>query len=119
MFKGALTAMVSPFKGGKLDEGRLREQIEFQIAGGIDGLVPVGTTGESPTLDFREHERVIEITVETARGPRARHRRRRWQRRPAKRSSCINMQKTSAPMPVSPSIRITTSPRRKVCTSTS
>ena len=68
MFKGAVTAMVSPFKSGKLDEARLREQIEFQISGGIDGLVPVGTTGESPTLDFREHERVIEITVETARG---------------------------------------------------
>src|SRR5262245_12422687 len=68
MFKGAFTAMVSPFKSGKLDEGRLREQIEFQISGGIDGLVPVGTTGESPTLDFREHERVIEITVESAKG---------------------------------------------------
>jgi 4-hydroxy-tetrahydrodipicolinate synthase len=68
MFKGALTAMVSPFKSGRLDEGRLREQIEFQIAGGIDGLVPVGTTGESPTLDFREHERVIELTVQTSHG---------------------------------------------------
>ncbi len=68
MFKGALTAMVSPFRAGRLDEGKLREQIEFQIAGGIDGLVPVGTTGESPTLDFREHERVIELTVETVKG---------------------------------------------------
>jgi 4-hydroxy-tetrahydrodipicolinate synthase len=68
MFKGAFTAMVSPFKANRLDEGRLREQIEFQIAGGIDGLVPVGTTGESPTLDFREHERVIELTVQTAKG---------------------------------------------------
>jgi 4-hydroxy-tetrahydrodipicolinate synthase len=68
MFKGAMTAMVSPFKGNRLDEGRLREQIEFQIAGGIDGLVPVGTTGESPTLDFRDHERVIELTVQTVRG---------------------------------------------------
>ena len=63
---GALTAMVTPFRGGKVDENRLREQIEFQIAGGIDGLVPVGTTGESPTLDFPEHERVIELTVQTA-----------------------------------------------------
>ncbi|HEX3357970.1 MAG TPA: 4-hydroxy-tetrahydrodipicolinate synthase [Tepidisphaeraceae bacterium] len=68
MFKGALTAMVSPFRAGRLDEARLREQIEFQIAGGIDGLVPVGTTGESPTLDFREHERVIELTVQTSKG---------------------------------------------------
>src|SRR3954468_21892611 len=68
MFSGAITAMVSPFRGGKLDEGRLRENVEFQIARGINGLVPVGTTGESPTLDFREHERVIELTVQTARG---------------------------------------------------
>jgi 4-hydroxy-tetrahydrodipicolinate synthase len=51
-----------------VDESRLREQIEFQIKGGIDGLVPVGTTGESPTLDFKEHERVIELTVQTVRG---------------------------------------------------
>src|SRR5690242_662474 len=66
--KGALTAMVSPFREGKLDESRLREQIEFQISNGIDGLVPVGTTGESPTLDFKEHARVIELTVQFARG---------------------------------------------------
>jgi 4-hydroxy-tetrahydrodipicolinate synthase len=68
MFSGAFTAMVSPFRGGKLDEGRLRENVDFQVARGISGLVPVGTTGESPTLDFREHERVIELTVQTARG---------------------------------------------------
>lgn len=67
MFKGAITAMVTPFKSGKLDEARLRDQIEFQIAGGIDGLVPVGTTGESPTLDFQEHEQVIELTIKYAR----------------------------------------------------
>lgn len=63
---GALTAMVTPFQNGKLDEARLRQQIEFQITSGIDGLVPVGTTGESPTLDFPEHERVIELTVQQA-----------------------------------------------------
>src|SRR5262245_8115173 len=68
MFSGAITAMVSPFAGGKLDEGRFRANIEFQIENGIDGLVPVGTTGESPTLDFREHERVIELTVQYAKG---------------------------------------------------
>ena len=68
MFSGAMTAMITPFRDGKLDEGRLREQIEHQIAGGIDGLVPVGTTGESPTLNFDEHERVIELTVKFARG---------------------------------------------------
>src|SRR5450432_1028204 len=63
---GALTAMVTPFRVGKVDESRLREQIEFQITNAIDGLVPVGTTGESPTLDFPEHERVIEVTVQQA-----------------------------------------------------
>jgi 4-hydroxy-tetrahydrodipicolinate synthase len=63
---GAITAMVTPFRNGKVDDSRLREQIEFQIAAGIDGLVPVGTTGESPTLDFPEHERVIQITITIA-----------------------------------------------------
>ena len=66
--RGAITALVTPFNEGKLDEKRFRKQVEFQIEGGIDGLVPVGTTGESPTLDFPEHERVIEITVEVSRG---------------------------------------------------
>jgi len=64
--QGAITAMITPFRDGKLDEGRLREQIERQIRLGIDGLVPVGTTGESPTLDFAEHERVLELTVKFA-----------------------------------------------------
>jgi 4-hydroxy-tetrahydrodipicolinate synthase len=68
MFSGAMTAMVTPFRDGKMDENRLREQVEFQIKGGIDGLVPVGTTGESPTLDFAEHYRVIELTVKCAGG---------------------------------------------------
>jgi len=68
MFSGALTAMVSPFRGGRLDEARLRQNVEFQIAQGINGLVPVGTTGESPTVDWQEHKRVIEITVEVAAG---------------------------------------------------
>ena len=68
MFSGAMTAMVTPFREGKLDENRLREQVEYQIKNGIDALVPVGTTGESPTLDFKEHARVIELTVQFARG---------------------------------------------------
>jgi 4-hydroxy-tetrahydrodipicolinate synthase len=63
---GAITAMVTPFRDGKVDDSTLREQIEFQIQSGIEGLVPVGTTGESPTLDFPEHERVIQITTTTA-----------------------------------------------------
>src|SRR5215207_3787731 len=68
MLSGAITALITPFRDGKLDEVRFREQVEFQIKNGIDGLVPVGTTGESPPLDFPEHERVIALTVEIARG---------------------------------------------------
>ena len=64
MFKGAIVAIVTPFKNGKVDEGKLRELIEFQIANGTDGIVPCGTTGESPTLSHEEHDRVIEITVD-------------------------------------------------------
>jgi 4-hydroxy-tetrahydrodipicolinate synthase len=67
MFSGAFTAMVTPFREGRLDESRLKDQVEYQIKGGIDGLVPVGTTGESPTVDFKEHARVIELTVQYAR----------------------------------------------------
>ncbi|MDD3259991.1 MAG: 4-hydroxy-tetrahydrodipicolinate synthase [Smithellaceae bacterium] len=66
MFRGAITALVTPFKDGKVDEAALRELIEFQIANGIDGLVPCGTTGESPTLSHDEHDRVIEITIDAA-----------------------------------------------------
>lgn len=65
---GALTALITPFRDGALDEARLRQQVEFQIVNGIDGLVPVGTTGESPTLQINEHQRVIELTIEVAAG---------------------------------------------------
>jgi len=63
MFKGAMVAIVTPFKNGQIDENALRELIEFQIANGTDGIVPCGTTGESPTLTHEEHDRVIEITI--------------------------------------------------------
>ena len=67
--RGALTALVTPFDdAGRLDLGRLREQVAFQIEQGIDGLVPCGTTGESPTLSFDEHKRVIAATVEAVAG---------------------------------------------------
>lgn len=66
MFSGAMTALVSPFRDGKLDEARLKNQIERQIKGGVTGIIPVGTTGESPTLSFAEHERVIELAVQVA-----------------------------------------------------
>ncbi len=68
MISGAMTALVTPFRDGKLDEARLKQQIERQIKGGISAIIPVGTTGESPTVSFEEHERVIEIAVETAAG---------------------------------------------------
>lgn len=65
---GAYTAIVTPFtRSGAVDFERFRDLIEFQIANGIDGLVPVGTTGESPTLNYAEHEKVIEVAIETAR----------------------------------------------------
>lgn len=62
---GCYTALVTPFRQGAVDYVALKDLIEFQIAAGIDGLVPVGTTGESPTLDFDEHRRVIETVVTT------------------------------------------------------
>jgi len=65
---GAYTALITPFKNGALDEDGLRKNIQFQIAEGIDGVVPVGTTGECPTLSPEEHERVIDIAVEEAKG---------------------------------------------------
>lgn len=66
MLQGAYTAMITPFSGGNVDYDRLSANIAFQIEQGIDGLVPVGTTGESPTLSHDEHRRVIEHTVEQA-----------------------------------------------------
>jgi 4-hydroxy-tetrahydrodipicolinate synthase len=67
MFSGALTAIITPFRDGAVDENALREFIEWQIAEGIDGLVPCGSTGESATLTHAEHETVIKITIEQAR----------------------------------------------------
>ena len=66
-FKGTYTALVTPFNAnGSVDYGKLRELVEEQVAGGVDGLVPVGTSGESPTLSMEEHSRVIEFVTETA-----------------------------------------------------
>jgi len=68
MWQGAYTALVTPFdRNGIVDYGRLRGLIEEQVAAGIDGIVPVGTTGESPTLDYDEHDRVVAVCVQTAR----------------------------------------------------
>ena len=68
MFKGSMVAIVTPFKGGKVDELKLRELIDRQVKGGTSAIVPCGTTGESATLSFEEHERVIEITIEQVKG---------------------------------------------------
>lgn len=69
MFKGALTAIVTPFTDqGELDEEALRKLVEFQIENNIDGIVPCGTTGESPTLGHEEHQRVIEIVIDAVKG---------------------------------------------------
>jgi 4-hydroxy-tetrahydrodipicolinate synthase len=66
-FQGSFVALVTPFRQGKVDEAKLRELVEFHVSHGTDGLVPCGTTGESPTLSHDEHRRVVEIVVETAR----------------------------------------------------
>src|SRR5215831_20334192 len=65
-FSGVITALVTPFRRDLLDEDALRRLVDEQIAAGVDGLVPVGTTGESPTLTFEEHIRVIKVVVEAA-----------------------------------------------------
>ena len=67
MWQGAYTAIVTPFnRDGSVDFAKLRELVEIQIKNGIDGIVPVGTTGESPTLGVKEHEQVIETTIAAA-----------------------------------------------------
>src|SRR6185503_6629898 len=66
--KGSITALITPFKNGEFDEQAFKRLVDWQIAEGTDGLVPVGTTGESPTLSHKEHMRVVEPCVKTARG---------------------------------------------------
>lgn len=67
-FTGTYTALITPFKDGAVAFDDLRQFIEFQIKGGVDGLVPVGTTGESPTVDNAEHLEIIRVTVDAAKG---------------------------------------------------
>jgi 4-hydroxy-tetrahydrodipicolinate synthase len=68
VFEGTSTALVTPFRDGEIDEPALRELVEFQIGAGIGALVPCGSTGESATMSYAEHHRVVEIVVSTARG---------------------------------------------------
>ena len=66
--KGSMTALVTPFRDGAVDEEALRAHVSWQIENGTQGLVPVGTTGESPTLTHAEHKRVVEICIDEAKG---------------------------------------------------
>lgn len=68
MFKGSMVALVTPFRNGKVDEKALKELVEFHIKNGTTALVPCGTTGESATLSYAEHDKVIELTIEYAKG---------------------------------------------------
>ena len=68
MFRGSIVALVTPFRNGTVDERALGDLVEWHVAEGSDGIVPVGTTGESPTLTHREHERVVELVVGAAAG---------------------------------------------------
>jgi 4-hydroxy-tetrahydrodipicolinate synthase len=68
VFEGVLTALVTPFRDGAVDEPALRRMVDVQIEAGVDGLVPCGSTGESATLSHAEHRRVVEIVVQAARG---------------------------------------------------
>jgi 4-hydroxy-tetrahydrodipicolinate synthase len=67
-FQGSIVALVTPFRNGAVDEDKLRELVEFHVSNRTDGIVPCGTTGESPTLSHDEHKRVVEVVVEAARG---------------------------------------------------
>jgi 4-hydroxy-tetrahydrodipicolinate synthase len=68
VFKGSFVALVTPLRGGRVDEKALRELVDFHVESGTDGLVPCGSTGESATLSHEEHRRVVEVVVKTARG---------------------------------------------------
>src|ERR1700723_1096159 len=68
MFTGTYTAIVTPFRGGQLDEDALERLIKLQIKGGVEGIVPVGTTGESPTVNSEEHIKIVALSVKFAAG---------------------------------------------------
>ena len=68
MFRGSIVALVTPFRNGRIDEDALQSLVEWHIAEGSHGLVPVGTTGESPTVSHDEHHRVVDLVIEAAAG---------------------------------------------------
>jgi 4-hydroxy-tetrahydrodipicolinate synthase len=67
-FQGSLVALVTPFRNDAIDEAKLRELVEFHVKNGTDGIIPCGTTGESPTLSHDEHRRVVDVVIEAAAG---------------------------------------------------
>lgn len=67
-FQGSFVAMVTPFRNGRVDEAKVRELVDFHVSHGTDGLIPCGTTGESPTLSHDEHKRLVEVVIAAARG---------------------------------------------------
>ena len=111
--KGSIPALITPFKNGEVDEAAFRRLVSWQIAEGSHGLVPAGTTGESATLSHDEHRRVVEICVDEARGPRARHRRRRLELDGRGHRAHADMPRKWAPTPCFRSRPITTGRRRK------
>ena len=66
MFRGSITALITPFREGQIDEKAFQDLVEWQIQQGVHGLVPCGTTGESPSLTHEEHERVVDLCIELA-----------------------------------------------------
>ena len=68
MFTGTYTAIVTPFKNGNVDESAFEKLVKAQVKAGVDGIVPVGTTGESPTVSYEEHIQIIELAVRFAAG---------------------------------------------------
>ena len=119
MFKGYFCALITPFREGGVDESAFQSMIEWQIAEGVHGLVPCGTTGESPTLSHAEHERVIEMCVESVAGthPGGGRRRQQFDRgddRP--RAPCRARRRRRR---AGGDARTTTSRARRACTGTS
>ena len=66
MFKGSITALITPFRDGQIDETAFQDLVEWQIQQGVHGLVPCGTTGESPSLTHDEHERIVDLCIEVS-----------------------------------------------------
>ena len=68
MFRGSIVALITPFRNGAVDEKTLRDLVDWHVDQGTNAIVPVGTTGESPTLDHGEHKRVVEIAIDAVAG---------------------------------------------------